>query len=312
MLIILFYIRNEIQGLSNIILAEDAASNGLRLIQSIDYEQIKTEEEVNYYLESEPLAKTSIDSLKKDVQVAWLSLLKLPLRKEDLKTVLSILPRCIAPWFHRAELLMDFLTDAFNVGGGVSLLALSGLFCLIQERNLDYPAFYTKLYSLLDKNTLHSKYRSQFLRQLEIFMSSTHLPAILIASFLKKLSRLALRAPPAGIVAVIPWVYNMIIKHRTCAFMIHREVRDLVDLKNMEQNGMADPFLEEESDPLQTRALESSLWEIYTLQTHYHPQVAAIAGIISEQFTKASYNLEDFLNHSYDEVCHSPSLTFRC
>lgn len=254
------------------------------------------------YFGGKAYSKGSVTSFKKTVQAAWLELLKLPLAKEDLKTVLTVLPYRIAPWFTKAELLMDFLTDAFNSGGGIALLALSGLFYLIQERNLDYPAFYNKLYSLLDGNLLHSKYRSQFFRQMEVFMSSTHLPAALVAAFVKKLSRLTLFAPPAGIVAVIPWLYNMIVMHRSCAFMLHREIRDSGLLRKFEENGMSDPFIDEEPDPLKSQALDSSLWEIQSLQSHYHPQVAALAKIISEQFTKRSYNLEDFLNHSYDEV----------
>ena len=50
---------------------------------------------------------------------------------------------------------------------------------------------------------------------------------------------------------------------------------------------------------METDAIESSLWEIHMLQTHYHPSVATIAKIISEQFTKQAYKLEDFLDHSY-------------
>ncbi len=38
------------------------------------------------------------------------------------------------------------------------------------------------------------------------------------------------------------------------------------------------------------------------LQSHYHPNVATIAKIISEQFTKQAYNLEDFLDHSYGSM----------
>lgn len=55
----------------------------------------------------------------------------------------------------------------------------------------------------------------------------------------------------------------------------------------------------DEMNPTHTNAIESSLWEIVTLQSHYHPNVAAIARIISEQFTKLGYNLEDFLDYTY-------------
>lgn len=198
---------------------------------------------------------------------------------------------------------MDFLTDSFEAGGATSLLALSGLFYLMQEKNLDYPNFYTKLYSLLDNDLLHSKHRSRFFRLLDTFMSSSHLPAAMVASFIKRLSRLALYAPPAAIVAVIPWVYNMLKAHPACTFMIHREPHSDAERLQLQKQGLADPFDMEEQDPAETKALESSLWELATLQSHYHPNVASLARIISEPFNKTSYNLEDFLDHSYDSVC---------
>ena len=205
----------------------------------------------------------------------------------------------IEPWFNRPELLMDFLTDSYNVGGATSLLALSGLFYLIQEKNLDYPQFYQKLYSLLDANLLHSKHRSRFFRLMNTFLASTHLPATLIASFIKRLARLALNAPPTAIVAMVPFMYNLLKSHPTCTLMLHRPVRDDATKAQLEAEGMDDPFDAQEPDPTRTNALESSLWEIETLQSHYHPNVAAIARILAEQFTKQMYNLEDFLDYTY-------------
>jgi U3 small nucleolar RNA-associated protein 19 len=194
---------------------------------------------------------------------------------------------------------MDFLTDSYNVGGSTSLLALSGLFYLIQEKNLDYPQFYPKLYSLLDADLLHSKHRSRFFRLLETFLGSTHLPATLVASFIKRLSRLALNAPPTAIVAIVPFIYNLLKSHPTCTIMLHRAIHDEKWKADVETQGMDDPFNPDEPDPILTEAIESSLWEIETLQSHYHPNVAAIARIISEQFTKQAYNLEDFLDYTY-------------
>lgn len=60
-----------------------------------------------------------------------------------------------------------------------------------------------------------------------------------------------------------------------------------------------DPYDPEEKDPQQTGAIDSSLWELHTLQDHYNPTVSSICRIISEQFTKQQYNLEDFLDHGY-------------
>ncbi|KAI1470416.1 CBF-domain-containing protein [Daldinia caldariorum] len=245
---------------------------------------------------------TSLNQQKKQAQEAWVALLDLGLNRDQRKKVLQIVTRSIAPWFVKPELLMDFLTDSYNSGGAVSLLALSGVFYLIQERNLDYPSFYRKLYSLLDANILHSKHRSRFFRLLDTFLSSTHLPAVLVASFIKRITRLCLNAPPAAIVVVIPWIYNLFKKHPLCTFMMHRVPRSPEEKEALENEGMADPFIPDEEDPMETRAIDSCLWEVVQLQSHYHPNVATIAKIVSEQFTKQSYNLEDFLDHSYSSV----------
>ena len=247
----------------------------------------------------------SVNSHKKRAQEAWLAILRNNLSQAQRKSLLRIMVHNIEPWFSRPELLMDFLTDSYNVGGATSLLALSGLFYLIQEKNLDYPQFYTKLYSLLDADLLHSKHRSRFFRLLNTFLASTHLPVTLVASFIKRLSRLALNAPPSAIVVIVPFMYNLFKSHPTCTFMMHRTIRDKRFAAEVEKEGMDDPFDAEESDPTRTNAIESSLWEIETLQSHYHPNVAAIARIISEQFTKQAYNLEDFLDHTYQGMVES-------
>ncbi|KAJ6006737.1 hypothetical protein N7451_004681 [Penicillium sp. IBT 35674x] len=242
---------------------------------------------------------TSVNSHKKRAQEAWLAILRNDLSQAQRKNLLRIMVHHIEPWFTRPELLMDFLTDSYNAGGATSLLALSGLFYLIQEKNLDYPQFYTKLYSLLDADLLHSKHRSRFFRLMNTFLASTHLPAALMASFIKKLARLALNAPPSAIVVIVPFMYNIFKSHPTCSFMMHRAINDKALAAEIEAEGMDDPFDPTEKDPTRTGAIESSLWEIETLQSHYHPNVASIARIISEQFTKQHYNLEDFLDHTY-------------
>ncbi|RBR23623.1 uncharacterized protein FIESC28_03552 [Fusarium coffeatum] len=243
----------------------------------------------------------SVNKHKKQGQDAWFALMGLIGEdgQRQRKQILEVLATVIAPWFAQPEVLSDFLTDCYDAGGSTSLLALSGVFYLISERNLDYPSFYTKLYSLLDRDILHSKHRSRFFRLLDTFLASTHLPAALVASFIKRLARLSLNAPPGAIVFVTPWIYNLLKRHPTCTFMIHREIRDPEVKKHIEEHGAEDPFLPDETDPIHTQAIDSCLWELVQLQSHYHPNVATISKIISEQFTKQSYNMEDFLDHSY-------------
>lgn len=282
---------------------ELVTANSLSLLVSLD-EVPQTQANLRTFY-TQPHAKPLIPSLRiyKDrAQEAWLATMRIGLDKEQRKTILTVFSHQIAPWFAQPEMLMDFLTDSYNVGGATSLLALSGLYYLISEKNLDYPSFYLKLYSLLDEGLLHSKHRSRFFRLLDTFMSSTHLPAALVASFIKRLSRLALHGPPAGVVVVVPWVYNMFKRHPACTFMMHREIRDPSVKAQLEEEGMNDPFDMSEPDPMFTNAIDSSVWELEALQSHYHPNVATLAKIISEQFTKRSYNLEDFLDHSYSAL----------
>lgn len=278
-------------------------ANSMSLLSTLgEVPKSKTDIEDSYIDSRSKGSIPSLEVYKEKAQEAWLTTMRSGLTKDQRKSILTTFSYQIAPWFPQPEMLMDFLTDSYNFGGSTSLLALSGLYYLMSEKNLDYPSFYLKLYSLLDDNLLHSKHRSRFFRLLDTFMSSTHLPAALVASFIKRLSRLALHSPPAGIVIVVPWIYNMFKRHPACTFMMHREVRDPELKQDLEENGMDDPFDMDELDPMLSNAIESSVWELEALQTHYHPNVATLAKITSEQFTKRSYNLEDFLDHSYTAV----------
>ncbi|KAI9481613.1 MAG: hypothetical protein EXX96DRAFT_595322 [Benjaminiella poitrasii] len=73
---------------------------------------------------------------KRGFSDCWLNFFKLPLTEEMYKQILLILHKRILPHLYEPKLLMDFLTDSYNVGGAVSLLALNGLFTLIIDHNL--------------------------------------------------------------------------------------------------------------------------------------------------------------------------------
>ncbi|KAL0077617.1 CBF/Mak21 family-domain-containing protein [Phycomyces blakesleeanus] len=227
---------------------------------------------------------------KRSFSLCWIAMLKLPLTEEIYKKTLLVLHKRVLPHMAEPKMLMDFLTDSYNQGGSISLLALNGLFTLITEHNLDYPDFYQKLYNLLDRDILHVKYRSRFFRLLDIFLASAYLPAGLIASFIKRLARLSLTAPPAASVIVIPFIYNLLQRHPICMKLIHT---------NSAVGEREDPFVYEEKSPYECKALESSLWEMDTLAEHYYANVSTLAKIFKEQFRKPKYNMEDFLDHTY-------------
>ncbi|KAM9338243.1 nucleolar complex protein 4 homolog [Symphorus nematophorus] len=203
----------------------------------------------------------------------WLGFLKYKLPSNMYKKVLVILHDSILPHMSKPTLMIDFLTAAYEVGGAISLLALNGLFVLIHQHNLDYPDFYKKLYNLLEPSVFHVKYRARFFHLTNIFLSSSHLPVYLVAAFAKRLARLALTAPPTALLIVLPFIYNLIRRHPSCRVLIHKP--------STEDEPLEDPYLMDEEDPAQCRALESSLWEIKTLQKHYHPDVAKAAMLIN-------------------------------
>lgn len=55
------------------------------------------------------------------------------------------------------------MTRSYDIGGVVSVMALSGLFVLMTKYGLEYPNFYEKLYALLIPSIFMAKHRAKFL-----------------------------------------------------------------------------------------------------------------------------------------------------
>ncbi|KAF8679491.1 CBF/Mak21 family [Rhizoctonia solani] len=232
----------------------------------------------------------SLSSHRAQFSACWMTLLPHIASSPSLAArALAVLHRGVMPHMDKPVRLMDWVGGCVDFGGSIGLLALNALFTLIKDYNLDFPDFYTRLYAFLTRDVMHLKYRGRFFRLTDIFLSSTHLPAAILASFIKRLARLSLTAPPAAIIMIIPFVYNVLKRHPALMVMIHR-VDDEAEL---------DPFDEKETSPLRTNALESSLWELVSHRDHYLSSVSTLAKIFSEAFTKPSYALEDFLDHTY-------------
>lgn len=58
----------------------------------------------------------------------------------------------------------DFLTRSYDIGGVISVMALSSLFIIMTKYGLEYPNFYEKLYALLIPSIFMAKHRSKFLQ----------------------------------------------------------------------------------------------------------------------------------------------------
>ncbi|KAL5017194.1 hypothetical protein ScPMuIL_006783 [Solemya velum] len=244
--------------------------------------------------EDETTKICSLQEQKKLFTTVWLTFLKFKLSTSLYRKVLLILHDKVMPYMTSPLLLSDFLTNSYNIGGAISLLSLNGLFILVNKYNLNYPDFYGKLYALFEPNVFHVKYKARFFFLADLFLTSTHLPAYLVAAFVKRLARIVLTAPPTGQMLAIPFIYNLIYRHPSCKVLLHRPDGP----KDIEE----DVYRMDEPDPVKCCALESSLWEIKTLQNHYHPDVSAAAQKIEHPLQEREEELKDLLELTGDNL----------
>lgn len=158
------------------------------------------------------------------------------------------------------------------------------------------------VYSLINEGLLAKSYKFRLFFFLNIFLSSTKVPAYVIASYIKRLSRLALKSKPRTLLAILRLVGNLLMRHP-----ILLALRDRVDDKarNMELDGQYctlrswledDPFNVETRDLRNTNAMESCLWELMPLRYHWHPRIQKAAAYLAEQkLPEMEFDLSELL-----------------
>jgi U3 small nucleolar RNA-associated protein 19 len=266
---------------------------------------------------------------KKAYSACWSALLSTPnLPKPTYVKMLSQIPTMLLPHMINPLTLSDFLADSYALGGEASLLALDGLYYLMRHHQFDCPQFYTKLYALLEPSAFHSVYRERLFEKISLFLKSTGLSTHVISAFVKRTARICLHAPPDGILYALPLIFRLIVKHPTCAMLLHRDseagsgMREdvvsedeqdeqdedeiMVDVSGMSDEDATrwrgkDTYRPNEANPEKSGALGSSLWEIAALQQHYHPSVATMAKRFNHRLSDSSV-VEDFTGQSYDSL----------
>jgi U3 small nucleolar RNA-associated protein 19 len=284
---------------------------------------------------------------RKALGEAWVACLRLPGFTPHLyRSTTQFVARHVIEAMASPLQLADFLTTSYAQGGLTSLVALEGLFVLMQVHNLEYPRFYASLYRLLSPQVLFSRHRPRFFRLLRLCLQSTHVPAHVVAAFLKKLSRLALQAPPPSIIFVLSLVIIVLRKHPACQALLHRTL-DLGALAGARETDTFDPTAEDPALALKQQqqqqegktegegkgsqkgkgkgkgkggkekeknssaisGIQTSLWEVAALQSHYHPAVATLAkGLETSQpedpktLNPYSTNMDEFASYSYADL----------
>ena len=206
-------------------------------------------------------------------QRTWLALLRAPFPDDIYRKILVRAHADVMPHMPSPVTLSDFFTASIDRGGLDGMLALNGIFHLMTKHQLEYPKFYDRLYGLLDSSCFRAANRRGFFELLDVFLKSPALPAYLAAAFIKRMSRLAIHAPPAGAVLAVAYCHNLLRRHPGCGVMVHRE-----NGKSTE----SDPFVADEPDPARCRALESSIWEMEAMSKHYHAQVSKFSEVLKK------------------------------
>ncbi|KAL5562325.1 hypothetical protein UlMin_032072 [Ulmus minor] len=288
----------------------------------VEEKQKKTEQHNSKILSTANIVKR----MKQKFSKAWITFLKLSLPLDVYKEVLANLHQVVIPYFSNPVILCDFLTRSYDIGGVISVMALSSLFILMTQHGLEYPNFYEKLYALLVPSIFMAKHRSKFFQLLDSCLKSPLLPAYLAAAFAKKLSRLSISIPPSGALVTTALIHNLLRRHPSINCLVHREVGDESVKDDSEAGKMTadsvdgtitggnqlvrkrgiDYFNNEESDPKKSSAMRSSLWEIDTLRHHYCPPVSRFVLSLENDLTvrakTTEMSIKDFSSGSYATI----------
>lgn len=67
-------------------------------------------------------------------------------------------------------------------------------------------------------------------------------------------------------------------------------------------NALTDPYIMDERDPAKSNAINSSLWEIRSLQQHIVPSVATAAQFINSPLPTVEWDLSNILDNTADDI----------
>lgn len=221
---------------------------------------------------------------QKAMSDAWIEFLKLNIPFDCYRSLLTKLHDTIIPALIKPILLSDFLTHALNRGGMDGMLALNGIFILVTQHGLEYPKFYERLYGLLNEDVFISKHRVRFFKLADIFLASPMVPAYTAAAFAKKFARLGIRGSPATAIIAIAFIHNIIRRHPSCVQILHRPQKPHAPSEGGVWEGV-DAYDEHEPNPADSKALESSLWELSVFRNHADPAVVQYCSVLDKDIT---------------------------
>ncbi|KAA0196366.1 hypothetical protein HAZT_HAZT009516 [Hyalella azteca] len=223
----------------------------------------------------------------------WETVMSYTLNEELYKRCLVFIPEKVMKYLLDPIKLTDFFMTSYNLGGGVSLMAMHGVFLLMNKHNLHYPDFYNKVCSLLEPSVFNARYKPRFFMLLNVFLSSSHLPEYMVAAFVKRLSRLLLFAPANCSVLVVRCIINVLARFPSLKIMYDDEQETPV---------ACDPYDVFQADLMQTKANMSSLWEVATVSHKAPEKLYKAASFVKRPGDLEEAPLNSYLEVEYDEV----------
>lgn len=240
---------------------------------------------------------------QKAMSDAWIEFLKLDIPFDCYRALLTKLHDTIIPALIKPILLSDFLTHALNRGGMDGMLALNGIFILVTQHGLEYPKFYERLYGLLNQDVFISKHRVRFFKLADIFLASSMVPAYTAAAFAKKFARLGIRGSPATAIIALAFIHNILRRHPSCIQILHRPQKAKLSSDDAGVWQGVDVYDENEPNPADSKALESSLWELSVFRSHADPAVVQYCSILDKDITNkikhSEVDISEVLTLSY-------------
>lgn len=159
---------------------------------------------------------------------------------------------------------------------------------------------------MFEPEIFHTKFKARLFYLADIFLSSSHLPENLVAAFIKRLSRLSLVAPPQDIIIILYFIGNLMLRHSGLKKLIcYNQNQNNTSCNNITDDNLViprDPYIMDERCPTDSKALESSLWEIAALQHHALPSISTAAKFISNPLPTMEWDLSTVLEINENDV----------
>ncbi|KAA0185901.1 U3 small nucleolar RNA-associated protein 19 [Fasciolopsis buskii] len=244
---------------------------------------------------------TRLSNLRHEFTQVWLCFFQAHVPDRQMIKAIKILGDGLLHRLGEIRLFSDYIIPIFDPSGVITESASESIppipatwsravtrtvIGLINRGGLNYPRLFPRLYELLDESLLMCPEVERFLVDLDMCLSSLHLAAHIVAAFLKRLSQLALISPLRLTTAFLLLVRNGLKRHIKCSVLVHRKGRPpLRDEQVLVGNDETTPHTSSNGDPYQwnpknltsSGVMQSSLWEVASLQHHYAFEVAHLA-----------------------------------